>query len=293
MLTRIGETLRAWTPRNSSSDPLSMIRAAWTGLVGIDVARAAQPVAIANETLVVITTSSAWSHQLAFLEPQIMRGVRETVPAAGLIRLRLRVGSIRAKPPAPAVTSWPARGRPRSPGTRPAAVDAQDALARFRRVVEHARAAHRARGGTFCAACAAPISSGDQCVPCAQWARAALEARCKRMLFDAPWLLPQEVLDALPELDATAYDTMRRHLLRAWWDEMALARKRAALPRPIAPDRARLRKIASSYVLLETKLDPNRLEMDSPVRRNALGDLYDFIVSVERGDGAWGNGPKR
>jgi hypothetical protein len=91
------------------------------------------------------------------------------------------------------------------------------------------------------------------------------------------------VLDALPELDPAAYDAIRRGLLRSWWDEMALARKRAALPRPIAPDRTRLRKIASSYVLLETKLDPNVLEMDSPVRRNALGELYEFIRSVERG----------
>jgi hypothetical protein len=71
---------------------------------------------------------------------------------------------------------------------------------------------------------------------------------------------------------------------------MALARKRAALPRPVAPDRVRLYKIASSYVLLETKLDPNRLDLDSPVRRNALGDLYDFIRALERGTGGVGSG---
>jgi hypothetical protein len=60
-----------------------------------------------------------------------------------------------------------------------------------------------------------------------------------------------------------------------------MAQKRAALPRPIAPDRGRLRRIASSFVLLETKLDPNRLELDSAVRRNALGELYDFIRCIE------------
>jgi len=90
-------------------------------------------------------------------------------------------------------------------------------------------------------------------------------------------------LTVVPGLDAAGYDAIRRRLLRSWWDEMMLARKRASLPRPVAPDRARLRKIASSYVLLETKIDPNRLEMDSPVRRNALGDLFDFIRSVETG----------
>jgi hypothetical protein len=36
-------------------------------------------------------------------------------------------------------------------------------------------------------------------------------------------------------------------------------------------------------VLLETRIDPNRLELDSPVRQNALGDLYGFIRTVETG----------
>jgi hypothetical protein len=34
-------------------------------------------------------------------------------------------------------------------------------------------------------------------------------------------------------------------------------------------------------VLLETRIDPNRLEMDSAVRKNALGDLYDFVRAIE------------
>jgi hypothetical protein len=295
MLTRIGETLGTWAPRRSSGDPLAIIRAGWTELVGIDVARAAAPVAIANEALVVITTSSAWSHQLAFLEPQIVRGIRAAAPGAGISRLRFRVGTIRAKTHADPRSGFQTRARPAvAPPPRPAAANPREALARFRGVVERARALHAARGGTFCTACAAPIARGVRCVPCADWARAALEARCKRLLFDAPWLRPQDVLDTLPDLDATAYDVIRRQLLRSWWDEMALARKRAALPRPIAPDRARLRKIASSYVLLETKLDPNRLEMDSPVRRNALGDLYEFIRTVESADdGASGGGRVR
>jgi hypothetical protein len=44
-----------------------------------------------------------------------------------------------------------------------------------------------------------------------------------------------------------------------------------------------LRKLASSFVLLETRIDPNRLEMDSAVRKNALGDLYDFVRAIETG----------
>lgn len=283
MLTRIDEALGTWTPRSGGGDPLTVVRAAWSRLVGSEVARAAQPVALANEALVVITSSSAWSHQLAFLEPQILRGIRDLVPSGTVARLRFRVGAIRAKPGGrrPAERS---EARRAGAVTQNVPANPQEALARFRAAVTRSRIAHAARGGCFCAACAAPIARGERCVPCADWVRAALEARCQRLLFDAPWLRPQDVLDTLPDLDAAAYDGIRRRLLRSWWDEMWLARKRAELPRPIGPDRARLRKIASSYVLLETKLHPNRLEMDSPIRRNALGELYEFIRKIERDD---------
>ena len=102
---------------------------------------------------------------------------------------------------------------------------------------------------------------------------------CERLLFEAPWLDPEEVISAVPGLDAAAYDTIRRALLRHWIDELRLARKRHAAGAPI--DVTRVRKLASSYVLLETRIDPNRLELDSPVRANALGDLYAFIREVE------------
>ncbi len=281
-MTRIGDALSGWTPRAAGGDPLSVIRAAWTGLVGNDVARAAQPVAIAGDALVVMTTSSAWSHQLAFLEPRILREIRARLDSAAIVRLRFRVGTIRTS--VRGIRRAPATLRPALPaaGVRPAARTAPEALARFRAAVERSRAEHQRRGGGFCLECAAPVVGTRHCRPCSDWARAETEARCQRLLFDAPWLAPQEVLDTLPGLDAVAYDTIRRRLLRTWWDEMTLARKRAALPRPIPPERVRLRKIASSYVLLETKIDPKRLEMDSPVRRNALGELYDFIRAVEQ-----------
>lgn len=279
MLTRLGETVGSWVPRSGGGEPLAQIRAGWIGLVGANVAAAAQPVAIADACLVVITTSGAWSHQLAFLEPHILRGIRALAPSAGIARLRFRVGTIRARGQRGTAPPAPVRSASRAPGPPPGS--AAEALARFRSSVERAQRTHAARGGVFCVVCAAPIAGGSRCRPCRQWAQAELEARCQRLLFDAPWLRPQDVLDTLPGLGAEQYDVIRRRLLRNWWDEMVLARKRAALPRPIAPDRMRLRKIASSYVVLETKLDPNRLQMDSPVRRNALGELYDFIRSVE------------
>ena len=60
------------------------------------------------------------------------------------------------------------------------------------------------------------------------------------------------------------------------------AARRASCIRLRQPiDRLRLRKLASSFVLLETRIDPNRLELDSPVRKNALGELFDFVRAIE------------
>jgi hypothetical protein len=278
MLSKLGTALSGWRPSaGRPGDPLTMIRAAWAGIVGDDVARAAQPVALTGSALVVITASSAWSHQLSFLEREIIRSV-VALGVPQVERLRFRIGTIRAARgasgrrlvrPGP---SAPAAGKPQS---------ATDAVARFRAVVERRRNAHRAAGGAFCRTCGGTIGGGDRCRPCADGEEREQRERCERILFEAPWLDPESVITQVGGLTAEAYDRIRRRLLRAWVDELRLARKRHAVKAEI--DRARIRKLASSYVLLETRIDPNRLELDSPVRQNALGDLYAFIREVETG----------
>lgn len=281
-MLKLGEALGGWSPRTGAvGDPLATVRGAWGGIVGADTARAAQPVAIAGDTLVIVTTSSAWSHQLSFLEPEILRGIAALPGASGIVRMRFRIGTIRVPGGHGPVATAARKRAQRRPTAAPAATLAE-AIVRLRTTIDRSRAQHAAGGGTFCRRCAAPIERGHTCEPCAQGEQRAREFACERLLFEAPWLAPEAVLASVAGLRAEAYDAIRRRLLRAWWDEMALARKRASLPRPVAPDRVRLRKIASSYVLLETKIDPNRLEMDSAVRQNALGDLYAFIRSVEQ-----------
>jgi hypothetical protein len=290
MLTKLETALGGWRPsaRSVGGDPLDIIRAAWAGIVGPDVARSAQPIAIQQQTLIVVTASSAWSAQLTFLAPTILREIRAMSQGEVVQNLRFRIGVPRAngnrRPPG----SVPPRRRTGfgAPATSVPAATAAEALGRLRATVERMRAAHAAKGGRFCTACAVSIDPGPKgisgrCVPCAESAQAALVAATERLLFESPWLTPEAVITALPGLDASAYDAIRRRLLRAWWDEMALARRRAAVRTAVPPDRLRLRKLASSYVLLETKIDPHRLELESPVRRNALGDLYEFIRSVE------------
>jgi hypothetical protein len=279
VLTKLGSALTDWRPSaGRPGDPLTMVRAAWADIVGDDVARAAQPVALTGSALVVITASSAWSHQLSFLEREIIRSV-VALGVPQVERLRFRIGTIRSarggggRRLVRAAASAPAAGKPQS---------AVEAVARFRTVIERRRNAHRAAGGAFCAACGAAIAAGKRCRPCADGEEREQRERCERILFEAPWLDPEAVITQVGGLTAEAYDRIRRRLLRAWVDELRLARKRYAVKAEI--DRARIRKLASSYVLLETRIDPNRLEMDSPVRQNALGDLYAFIREVETGN---------
>jgi hypothetical protein len=277
MLTPLGTALTGWRPsRGPADDPLAAIRAAWSDIVGDDVARAAQPVALVGSALVVITASSAWSHQLSFLERTILASVN-ALGVRGVERLRFRIGTVRARPTGTARRVTRLAAAPQRPG-RP--TSALDALARLRGVVEARRAAHAAGGGAFCADCGAAVTGGtERCRPCADLGERERREHCERILFEAPWLASEEVLDVVPGLTPEAYDRIRRRLLRAWIDELRLARKRYEAK--AAVDVARIRKLASSYVLLETRIDPNRLELDSPVRQNALGDLYAFIRTVE------------
>lgn len=284
VLVALGGVLDGWRPKpGPGSDPLVAVRAAWLDLVGADVARAAQPVAIERDTLIVLTGSSAWSAQLAFLEPQIVRGLQALPETRELTRLRFRVGKLRR----PRAGAEGPRG-PRSAsggGEREApAQTLDDALARLRRTVDLRRAAHQAGGGAFCAACAAAVDAGTAlCRPCRDQAERERRLACERLLFEAPWLAPEEVLNLVAGLSADDYDAIRRRLLRSWWDELRRAHKLFGLRQPL--DRRRLRKLASSFVLLETRIDPNRLELESPLRKNALGELYDFVRAIENSPG--------
>jgi Dna[CI] antecedent, DciA len=276
---KLGTVLDGWRPKpGPGADPLVAVRAAWVELVGADVARAAQPVALERDALIVLTASSAWSHQLAFLEPEIVRGLRALPETRELARLRFRVGKLRRPIPIHDGPGGPRRAA--HDGTvEPAAKTLDDALARLRRAVERTRTAHRAGGGTFCALCEAPVDAGPTCRPCRDDQERRRRFACERLLFEAPWLGSEEVLALVDGLTPEAYDAIRRRLLQAWWDELWRANKLDKLRQPL--DRVRLRKLASSFVLLETRIDPLRLEMDSAVRKNALGDLYDFVKKIE------------
>ncbi len=279
-MLKLGSVLDAWRPNpGAGADPLAAVRSAWSELVGPDVARAAQPVAIERDMLIVLTTSASWSHQLAFLEPEIVRGLRAVPDARAVTRLRFRVGKIRRSVPIAAGPGGPRRATSDA-AAEPPAKTLDDALARLRRAIDRTRAAHRAQGGRFCALCDAPVDAGPACRPCRDDVARRRRFACERLLFEAPWLGADEVLALVDGLTPEEYDANRRRLLQSWWDEMWRANKLHKLRQPL--DRVRLRKLASSFVLLEARIDPLRLEMDSAVRKNALGELYEFVHEIEQ-----------
>ncbi|HTW84791.1 MAG TPA: DUF721 domain-containing protein [Candidatus Sulfotelmatobacter sp.] len=281
-MLKLGQVLDGWRPRaDAGGDPLVAVRAAWPDLVGADVARAATPVALERDVLVVLTTSPAWSHQLAFLEPEIVRGLRALPATRTLERLRFRVGTIRSRTAGAGGRGGPRRGAGAGAPAQPPAKTLDEALARLRRAVDHARSAHQAAGGTFCTLCDAPVDAGPTCTPCRDDVRRRRTFACERLLYEAPWLSAEEVLVLVEGLTPEAYDAIRKRLLRSWWDELVRANKLHKLRQPI--DRVRLRKLASSLVLLETRIEPTRLELDSPLRRNTLGELFDFVRAIETG----------
>jgi len=177
MLTKLGEAVGGWKPHATpGGDPLSAIRAAWTSLVGAEVARAAQPVAIQNDALVVLTASGAWSHQLAFLEPDIVRGIVAMPEGRGIARLRFRVGAIRSnvRGAQPAGKRSPRRAAQPPASTSPATTIAE-AIAAFRATVARANAAHHAAGARSAAIVALRLRTE----------RAAFRV-CKRHCANAP-----------------------------------------------------------------------------------------------------------
>ena len=82
-------------------------------------------------------------------------------------------------------------------------------------------------------------------------------------MYDAPWLRYHGMAPLVGGLDRAEYETTRRRLLARWWQVLMRVRwtKRVTVVE---------RRIASSYVLLQSELDPDRVT--PAVVRNVLGD---------------------
>jgi hypothetical protein len=280
-----------WKPgRGIAGEPLHEIAAGWAGIVGADVAAHCWPLELAGTTLVVATKSSAWSQQLSFLSATILGGVHELPHGRAIERLAFRAGALR--PGVPARARTPAAGRPRrrtapASAPEPPAADLQGAFERLR---DRMRAAHSvAPAGSRCEGCGAAVEpvgeagGARRCAPCV--GRASVEAglELERILYMAPWLTHAELREQLPALSGSEFEHARRRLLQRWWLVLERARRAGRVSSP-----GMEREVASSYVLLESRLPPDRI---SPaVVRNLLGDELDALLwPRDTQPSAWGN----
>jgi hypothetical protein len=274
-MLKLSQAIVAWTPAEKIAlrDPLMLLQAGWTDIVGVEVATNSEPVRVADGTLVVVTRSSAWSHQLSFLADRVLAAVAARLPAAGVERLRFRVGVLR-KRHAPRAAGSPPNPE-RLPGEPVPSASAQEALAQFARHVEAATQSKRSAGWKACDTCGALIDPSQK-ASCAACDAARSEGRAlatARLLLEAPWLGFGGTAELVDGLNEKEYERIRSRLLKRWWGMLERARVAGHLSR-----NGRERLVASSYVLLRSKIPPEEI-MPATVR-NVLGDeLHELLYA--------------
>jgi hypothetical protein len=267
--------MAAWEPSATlSADPLLQIKALWPQIVGEDIAANSRPHEFGRDALLVVTSSGAWSQQLAFLSERILNALRART-GMHIDRLRFRVGRVAEKP----VNTLKKQRRTRraaGEGREPAPT-LEAAMERFRSDVAAVQRAKAAAGWKECARCGVRIlpASGQFCVPCENASAQERDATAARLLYEAPWLGYAGIAPLVDGLTPQEYETIRLRLLRRWRDTLERVRRSGG-----AQLTARDRMIASSYVLLKSGLDPERIA--PAVVRDLLGDdLHDMLYGNE------------
>jgi hypothetical protein len=276
-MKRLSHAMGDWKPaRVSSRDPVALLAAGWSDIVGDEVARHSHPARLDDGTLLVTARSNAWSQQLSFLSERVVEAVRARMPQVRLERLRFRVGKLPEPATRPERTARNAAQSATS-DDRPPVDSAGEALARFRDDVEGSRRAKLAAAWKECERCTALIApgTGTLCGPCENARAQERAGETARLLFDAPWLGYAGTAALVKGLSKDEYESVRLQLLTRWWDALS----RAVAAKRLSPD-GRERLIASSYVLLRSGLAPERIAPATV--RNVLGDeLHDLIYGTE------------
>ena len=258
--------LEAWRPgRIAALDPLHAIVAAWPAIVGEHVAANSAPLEFSGAALIVATRSSAWSQQLQFLSLAILEGIQALPEGKPVTRLTFRSGAMRgpatrrrAAPPDLPRGAQVARG----PDPEPA-IDAVDALERLRRRLGRLRA----KAGIVCRGCGLALGSNpgrDRCGPCLGRAESERLVAAQRALYMTPWLGYTETREQVRDLAPAEFERARRALLHRWWLVLDRARRAKAVS-----GSGFERQVASSYVLLQSRLPPDRI--GPAIVRNVLG----------------------
>ncbi|MBC5828257.1 MAG: DUF721 domain-containing protein [Candidatus Eremiobacteraeota bacterium] len=262
-LRPLSSLVAQWQPASRSveiGDPVGLVAAAWLDAVGAEIGRRTRPGRVRDGTLTVLTTASAWSHQLTFLQSAIVANLQQRCPGARIRRLRFIVASGKSKAlldgaaaasRTHALPASAALAQPRAPSD-PAPADLPALLARVRLRQEVLNRRRYQAGWRRCAGCASwfqpRVGGAERCQVCAAQSRRRADAAIERALHDAPWLCA----DALPGCarDPGAYDRVRRRLLTAWEAQVRLAAHRLRRDELEGADRIP----AWSYLMLLTLL---------------------------------------
>lgn len=278
-LRPLRSALDAWKPaRGRNIDPVQAIANAWSGIVGRDVAANSQPLELNGASLVVGTTSSAWSQQLQFLSLHVLAAIR-VLPSGGTVeRLTFRTGLVaRGKRRAvfPAIAR---RAKSVAKGTVGDDLPTPDLATAFARLRARMTTAARAPGAR-CARCGVTVDAATdaaergaaRCAPCAGEAERERQTLVERIVYMAPWLTIEEMREQISDLRNAEFERVRKRLLSRWW----LVLERTKLAGAVSSSGLE-RHVASSYVLLHTRLPPDRIT--PAVVRNLLGPDLEKIL---------------
>lgn len=266
--------LSSWQPAAViQDDPLSHLRAQWATIVGEEIAANSRPAELTGGVLLVVTRSSAWSQQLSFLSERVVEAVRAATGVT-LERVRFRVGRIANRSGAPAGRKVRAR---KNRDRHVESATLESAVALFREDVAHAQRAKAGAGWKECNRCGIRIvpDTGQFCAPCTNVRSAERSATIARLLFELPFLGYSGIAEHVENLTRGEYERVRGKLLARWWDALTQLRRSGR-----TRVSGRERDVASSYVLLKTGLDPERIA--PAVVRDLLGDdLYHIFYGNE------------
>jgi hypothetical protein len=271
-LRPLRDALGTWKPGGlAAPEPIHAICAAWPAIVGADVAANSMPLQLSGDVLVVMTSSSAWSQQLQMLSLPILRGLREAAQLPTIDRMTFRSGRLpnRKSRPRGGTSARPAAEARASAAPLPPAADSTEALARLRSRI----LAVRRRSATTCVRCGAPLEepSPQICAPCAGAEERERSLEMQRLVYSAPWLAFEEIREQIPRATVAEFERARRTLLQRWWVILERAKRAGTLTRCGIE-----RKLASSYVLLQSRLRPDRIT--PAVVRNVLGPELEALL---------------
>lgn len=270
----IAHAIAAWRPQAAEGDALGALQSRWSAIVGPEVAANSRPAEVDARSLLVVTRSSAWSQQLAFLSETILEAV-ENATGSRPERLRFRVGRIGTAAPGRPAPRNRKRAAPQ-PSPAPETATLAEAVERFRAGVERQRRAKRTAGLKECPQCGVPALPVSEalCAPCANARIQERHARVARLLFEVPFIGFEGIAEQVPGLTRGEYEIVRRRMLARWWDGLMRRSREGGSPS------THERSVASSFLLVKTQLSPERLT--PAVIRNELGDRLTDIFYGNR-----------